>query len=429
MLRPSSKSAAISRHVARSIAFASTFLFAHPAYAIASPHGQPPVYSGISASSTRSPSSKQSPPPPPVCDAKIKLYVEEDYQALSNAELRPAPSPTGSARPTAPGVPVGPSPGGTPAVPESVATLAPAPETLATPLSIDDVPSCELRLYSAPRTPSAINTRVIIGAKGSALLFSYAVSEPSDVRNYIHSNGLDLFNDDNITVVFVDSPKQPVRVSLAATVNASGNCTAATTNIIERFTDQPCTVTKGPTTTVKGTTTWNAILSIPLTVLKQSRMFPRLFFTLSKTHWVPGGTSDDKATQQLQSYPEVPPAYIEIDVDSGFGATKGRYAAVASDLGYIANAPPHRLNLLGYYPIDATAAVGTAFSDNAKPLNTVRDASLKQIFSSDQYTRLACIACGSFENVAPIAYDRTITSSGALGSDLSNLGIDSVPFS
>jgi hypothetical protein len=252
------------------------------------------------------------------------------------------------------------------------------------------------------------------------------VNENDKITNRLHFNNVNLFSDDNITVVFfkgTGGAKAPP--ALFVSVNASGNCNAPAADISVRFLHQMCIV--GDAGAGADGLTWQGTLSIPLDAL-DSLGASQLSFYVSKTHW-PLQANGPRPLAQTQHSFSTPGAFLKLVLDKKIVARDNRYVSLASDLGDIPGAPPHRIDALAYYPINAESAISTTFSDNAQPLNAVRDSTLKQVFSKNQYHALACIACGSFKSVAPTAYDRTIRSGDVLGSDFSDLGVDSTPFS
>ena len=340
------------------------------------------------------------------------------------------PSPIATQAPAGLGTPKGGSPG-------AAAGASPGPCPAIIPVSVladyqalrgaqlEKMAECKIALF--PRggaTQSQPLGDLTLIAKGSSLQLQYIVNENEQIRNRLHFNNVNLFSDDNITVVFFKGPGgvqgPPV---LFVSVNPSGNCTSPAADISVRFMHQMCKVTNARS----GKTTWQGTLSIPLDAL-QSLGSSDLSFYVSKTHWPPETNGSHPLAQIQNSFPAAG-TYLQLAIDNEPVARGNRYVSLASDIGYIPGAPPHRIGALAYYPIDAASAIGATFSDNAQPLNAVRDSTLKRVFSSDQYHVLACIACGSFKSVAPTAYDRTIRSRDVLGTDFSDLGVDSTPFS
>ncbi len=108
---------------------------------------------------------------------------------------------------------------------------------------------------------------------------------------------------------------------------------------------------------------------------------------------------------------------------ASFGPHIGTYAIGGSN-----EIPPHRWVFNGWEPILPTAYSAVTFADDAGKVLSIRDSAAKSIIGTEAAKAYKCHSCGSFQSENTEAFDSPITSTAALGVDLSKIGIDTLPF-
>jgi hypothetical protein len=284
---------------------------------------------------------------------------------------------------------------------------------------------CEWRIPMYATEEGPVPASVWLSASDSNVVLRYAISSPEPGTSTIAMSGLDLFHDDDVRIYFISPDGN--RVTLAVVADAAGACTRIGSGLLSRPSSTACSVDK-PVKPTPSHWFWSGSAKIPFSSIAPRGVPSSLKINVFVTHRIPNGTPVGDAVNYSSRPPhEKTPLSLELRLRDA--ASTQRYVLVAENAGSIQGAPPHRANVLAYLPIDDQNALGAAFADYAKPLTSIRDSELKTIFSKDQYQQLACVSCDSFQTVAPTAYDRTIDSTTILGTDLSSIGLDSVPFS
>ncbi len=159
---------------------------------------------------------------------------------------------------------------------------------------------------------------------------------------------------------------------------------------------------------------WSGTLSIPLTVL--NTVAPPGDATLFFLHSAYLGSPD----------PIVETATIKGTFVRGIKTSP--FISGGPDIGQPAGVPPHRTVLNPYLPIFPGTIATATFSDDSGKLLSIRNTATKGLINAADATAFQCQSCGSFQSSNATVFQSPITSSNALGLDLSKLGVDETPF-
>lgn len=284
-----------------------------------------------------------------------------------------------------------------------------------------------------PLPPGAADpntSAVSIEFTGDGLLVHYDFTQPRGIRKDVPFGGIDLQNNDNVEVVLRDAAGH---ARFSATANAAAKCSSLNRIAGNQLNHAQCGAAAEPPESAaldpKLQDHWKGTLTIGWDVVAAEAMPRTLLLRVDRTVWHGSGKQAGKIVYHSGgSGPRDLASSTWLRVGTLDVAQRERYVGASSNAGYNLGIPPHRVAGSVFFPVDPHNALSASVSDDAGPLLTVRDASLKDIVPKAKAALFACVSCGSFQTERAAAFQPPFASVDVLGADFSALGVDNTPF-
>lgn len=279
--------------------------------------------------------------------------------------------------------------------------------------------SCSVALFDLQHNPDPAST-VVLSFEKTGLTAAFDFTQP-----HLRTNR-DIFRNDYLEVAVVRTSKGGVK-PFGAYADANGNCRSLSEAVHFLTVHDQC-VADITASGVPGNFEWQGSVTIgypPLdAVLGGDATFA---VEIRREILAPDPSHPQRMRASARTSAPARAAFIKIERRVA-DMNVDRYIAVGADIGKPVGVPPHRLVVNAILPIDPTNLVTATFADDAGKVLSIRNTAAKSIPDSAEAKTFACRSCGSFLTTFKHPFDLALTTTRALGVDLSTLGVDTAPF-
>lgn len=269
------------------------------------------------------------------------------------------------------------------------------------------------------------------GEKGLQLHFTFAQRDPP--HQSLQFDGVSYARDDNVSIYVARLGS--AATTLLATTNPNGKCSSRSYVAQLTTTHNECATSllkEGKLACPASAHCWGGTLSISFGDLDSNDLLGGVQVRVERTLWVHDAAMKDDAPVLFASTITKggeTTEWLSIPMRRTTDFRSEQYIQAGPNIGYVPSAPHHRSTLNLYLPMSSRVLISSTFADASGTVLTVRDKSLKSVFS-DQASALKCAACSSFQTDSSTTseWQPAVSSKTTLGIDFQKLGVDSAPF-